>query len=135
MRCGKHIMPETGVERFTYSGAARYPPFRATEPQPLRGAHAVTFLPLVFDIATIWLRLRRAGIFATGFSDVEAQRMLGCMLKEMGSYISWGQLTAASGLVAITYTNREPAKDVHAVLQHVRQNAKSLDIDENRIGL
>src|SRR5207247_1065972 len=61
MRCGKHIMPETGVERFTYSGAARYPPIRATEPQPLRGAHAVTFLPLVFDIATIWLRLRRAG--------------------------------------------------------------------------
>src|SRR5438445_13021696 len=76
-----------------------------------------------------------AAIFATGFSDVEAQRMLGCMLKEMGSYISWGQLTAVSGLVAITYTNREPAKDVHAVLQHVRQNAKSLDIDENRIGL
>src|SRR2546425_12837842 len=41
MRCGKHIMPETGVERFTYSGAALYPPFRATEPQPPRGAHAV----------------------------------------------------------------------------------------------
>src|SRR5438034_754864 len=41
MRCGKHIMPETGVERFTYSGVALYPPFRATEPQPPRGAHAV----------------------------------------------------------------------------------------------
>src|SRR5437667_6713125 len=63
MRCGKHIMPETSVERFPSSGAARYPPFRATEPQLLRGTHAVTFLPLVFDIATIWLRLRRAGIF------------------------------------------------------------------------
>jgi len=56
-------MPETSVERFPSSGAARYPPFRATEPQLLRGTHAVTFLPLVFDIATIWLRLRRAGIF------------------------------------------------------------------------
>ena len=76
-----------------------------------------------------------AVIFATGFSDVEAQRMLGCMLKEMGSYVSWGLLTAASGLVAITYTNREPAKDVHAVLQHLRQNAKSLDIDESRVGV
>src|SRR2546422_6890693 len=63
MRCGKHIMPETSVERFPSSGAARYPPFRATEPQLLRGTHAVTFLPLVFDIATIWLRLRRAGFF------------------------------------------------------------------------
>jgi acetyl esterase/lipase len=74
-------------------------------------------------------------IFVTGFSDVEAQKMLGCLLKEMGSYVSWGQLAAASGLVAVTYTNREPATDVRAVLQHVRQNAKSLDIDENRIGL
>src|SRR5713101_2137664 len=76
-----------------------------------------------------------AVIFVTGFSDVGAQRMLGCKLKEMGSYISWGQLAAASGLVAITYTNREPATDVHAVLQHVRQNAASWEIDENRIGV
>jgi hypothetical protein len=76
-----------------------------------------------------------AVIFVTGFSDVGAQRMLGCKLKEMGSYISWGQLAAASGLVAITYTNREPATDVHAVLQHVRQNAAHLGIDENSIGV
>jgi hypothetical protein len=76
-----------------------------------------------------------AAIFVTGFNDVGAQRMLGCKLKEMGSYISWGHLAAASGLVAITYTNREPATDVHAVLRHVRQNAASLDIDQNRIGV
>lgn len=76
-----------------------------------------------------------AVIFVTGFNDAGAQRMLGCRMKEMGSYISWGQLAAASGLVGITYTNREPATDVHAVLQHVRQNAASLDIDENSIGV
>jgi hypothetical protein len=76
-----------------------------------------------------------AVIFVTGFSDPGARRMLGCTLKDMGSYISWGQLAAASGLVAITYTNREPATDVHAVLQHLRRNAASLNIDENRIGV
>jgi acetyl esterase/lipase len=76
-----------------------------------------------------------AVIFVTGFHDTGAQRMLGCRLKEMGSYISWGQLAAASGLVAITYTNSEPATDVGAVLQHVRQNAASLEIDGNRIGM
>jgi hypothetical protein len=76
-----------------------------------------------------------AVIFVTGFSDVGAQKMLGCKLKEMGSYISWAELAAASGLVAITYTNREPATDVQAVLQHIRQNAASLGIDENRIGV
>src|SRR2546426_9685932 len=86
MRCGKHIMPETGVERFTYSGAARYPPFRATEPQPLRGAHAVTFLPLVFDIATIWLRLRRAGYlhgFRAFVTSVNAARQLAAACDSM----------------------------------------------------
>ena len=76
-----------------------------------------------------------AVIFVTGFNDAGAQRMLGCKMKDMGSYISWGQLAAASGLVGITYTNQDPATDVHAVLQHVRQHAASMDIDETRIGV
>src|SRR5882762_1317596 len=76
-----------------------------------------------------------AVIFVTGVSDVGAQKMLGCTFKEMGAYVSWGQLVAASGMVAITYTNREPVTDVHAVLQYVRQYAASLSIDENRIGV
>ena len=76
-----------------------------------------------------------AVVFVSGFSDLGFQKMLGCKLKEMESYISWGQLTAASGLAAITYTNREPAEDLHALLQYVRQNAASLGIDETRIGL
>jgi len=75
-----------------------------------------------------------AVIFVTGFNDAGAQRMLGCKMKDMGSYISWGQLAAASGLVGITYANGEPATDVHAVLRHVRQHAASLDIDGTRIG-
>jgi acetyl esterase/lipase len=76
-----------------------------------------------------------AVVFVTGFDDSGAQRMLGCRMKEMGSYISWAQLAAASGLVGITYVNSEPATDVHAVLQHVRQRAASLDIDETSIGV
>jgi hypothetical protein len=76
-----------------------------------------------------------AVVFVTGFSDAGARRMFGCALKDMGSYVSWAQLAAASGLVAVTYTNREPATDVHAVLEHVRHYAASLRIDENRIGL
>jgi acetyl esterase/lipase len=74
-------------------------------------------------------------IFVTGFSDVGARRMLGCALKEMASYVSWARLVAACGAVGITYTNEEPAADVHAVLDHVRQNAASLDIHANRIAV
>jgi hypothetical protein len=36
-------------------------------------------------------------------------------------------------MVAIFYTSREPETDLPALLHHVRQNAASLGIDENRI--
>ena len=78
---------------------------------------------------------RPAVLFVTGFPDSGAERMMGCKQKETGSYISWAELTTTSGLVAITYTNAEPATDAHEVLNYVRQNAAALGIDENRIGL
>jgi acetyl esterase/lipase len=75
-------------------------------------------------------------IFVSGYPDPGFQKVVGCKLKEMESYVSWGKLTAASGLVAITYaTGKEPAADIHALLQYVRQNAAVLGIDANRIGL
>ena len=49
-----------------------------------------------------------AVIFVTGFSDLGAEKMLGSRFKDMGSFVSWAQLVAVSGLVGITYTNREP---------------------------
>jgi hypothetical protein len=76
-----------------------------------------------------------AVVFVFGFSDLGAEARLGCKLKEMESYISWGKLAAASGLVAITYTTREPTTDISALLQYVRQNAAPLGIDENSIGV
>jgi hypothetical protein len=76
-----------------------------------------------------------AVVFVAGYNDVGYEKMLGCRFKEMAMSVSWGQLTAASGLVAIAYTNRDPAADLGALLQHVRQNAPALGIDENRIGV
>lgn len=76
-----------------------------------------------------------AVVFVAGYPDPGFEMKVGCKFKEMGSSVSWGQLTAASGLIAITYTNREPAADIHALLEYIRHNAASLGIDENRIGL
>jgi hypothetical protein len=76
-----------------------------------------------------------AVVFVTGFSDVGALARLGCRIKEMESFTSWAQLTAASGLAAITYTNQEPVADCRALLQYVRRNGAALGIDENRIGV
>ena len=48
---------------------------------------------------------------------------------------SWAQLIAASGVIAIAYTNREPETDLDALIQHVRENAASLQIDGGRLGV
>ncbi|MBS1786640.1 MAG: hypothetical protein JST85_02905 [Acidobacteria bacterium] len=76
-----------------------------------------------------------AVIFVSGYPDAGMQKMLGCKLKEMGSYVSWAQLVAATGLVAITYSTVEPVSDIEALLRYVRQNAADLGIDEHRIGV
>lgn len=76
-----------------------------------------------------------AVVIAAGFPDPGFEARVGCKFKEMGSSVSWGRLTAASGLAAITYTNREPATDVHALLRYVRRHADDLGIDADRIAL
>jgi hypothetical protein len=114
-----------GMDRVT---VRRDEPYQATDPGPL--GMDVYYPP----DATAGVR-RPAVVFVTGFSDAGAERMLGCRLKEMGSYVSWAQLAAATGLVAITYVNRAPASDVDAVLHHVRQHAEDLGVDDRRIGL
>ena len=76
-----------------------------------------------------------AVLFVTGYPDEGMRHIVGCNAKDMASYISWAQLVAASGLVAITYTTRRPATDVHEVLGFVRQHAEPLGTDEQRIGI
>jgi acetyl esterase/lipase len=79
-----------------------------------------------------------AVVFVHGYSDagIGMPKVLGWpRFKEWALCSSWGQLAAASGFVAVTYTNREPTVDLLALLEHVRQNAAALGLDENRIGL
>ena len=60
-----------------------------------------------------------AVIFVSGYPDSGLEAIVGCKFKEMEAYVSWGRLTAASGLAAITYTNREPTADLLSLLRHV----------------
>jgi len=76
-----------------------------------------------------------AVVFASGYPDPGMEAVLGCKLKEMGAYISWAELVAASGLAAITYTNTEPVADLRALLRHVHENAPSLGVDGSRVAL
>ncbi|MCA1565705.1 MAG: alpha/beta hydrolase [Acidobacteria bacterium] len=76
-----------------------------------------------------------AVVTVAGFPDPGYEAKVGCKFKEMGACVSWARLMAASGLAAITYTNREPAADLDDVLRYVREDAARLGIDESRIGL
>src|SRR5260221_11604865 len=49
-----------------------------------------------------------AVVVATGFSDAGGRKMLGCVMKEMESYIGWARLVAGSGNGGGLYRNSEP---------------------------
>ena len=76
-----------------------------------------------------------AVIIVAGYPDPGFERVFGCKFKEMGSSVSWAQLLAASGIVAVAYSNREPAANLAHLLDHLRQNAATLGIDRSRIAL
>jgi dienelactone hydrolase len=63
--------------------------------------------------------------------------------KDMGVFVSYGELLAASGLVAVTFNHRfyspshlhEAAGDVANALDYVRGNADALRVDKDRVGV
>lgn len=121
----KVVYQMAGMDRVTVKRDA---PYRTTE------AGALT-MDLYYPPGATDNSRMPAVVFVLGFSDVGAVARLGCKVKEMAAYTSWAQLTAASGVVGITYTNREPAVDLEALLQSVQQNASSWGIDEKRVGV
>lgn len=64
--------------------------------------------------------------------------------KNMGVFVSWGRLAAASGMVGVTFTHRlgfprtmltEGAADVSDAVAYVRANADALGVDGDRLCL
>ena len=78
---------------------------------------------------------RPAVVFVSGYPDRGLQIVMGARFKEMGGYVGWAQLAAASGMVGILATNREPVADLAALLRHLREHGPALGIDPARIGI
>lgn len=56
-------------------------------------------------------------------------------LRQMGAYTSWGRLLASAGMNAIAYGYQDPARDIAALIEHLRSNAPALGIDMHRLAL
>ena len=78
--------------------------------------------------------LRPAVVSILGYPDPGMERIFGRPYKDWGSSTSWARLIAASGLVAITYSNREPG-DIHSLLGYLYEHGADHGIDSSRIGL
>jgi hypothetical protein len=74
-------------------------------------------------------------VFVMGYPDAGMRAVMGCPAKEVGQYTSWGRLAAASGLVGVTYSANQPASGARAVLRWLRENARPLGLDPNRLGV
>jgi hypothetical protein len=62
----------------------------------------------------------RACIIVAGYPDAGFERIVGCKYKDFPPIVSWARRIAASGVTAITYSNREPIQDLREVIDHVR---------------
>jgi acetyl esterase/lipase len=76
-----------------------------------------------------------AVIVVAGYPGTLEPRRAPLAYKEIGWTVSTCQLIAASGMVAIAYTNRDPVADLQALFEHVHDGAGSLQIDPARIGV
>jgi len=83
---------------------------------------------------------RPAVLFVHGLGPDELVRHI----KNSGQYVSWGQLIAAGGLIAVTFNHRSPdehislkdvAGDVDDLVRYVREHAEELRIDKDRLAI
>lgn len=102
--------------------------YRSTDEGPLT-------MDLYYPAATDRRVALPAVVLVSGYNDVGYEKMLGRRFKDMGMTISWAQLIAASGMVAIAGTNRDPVVDLDALLQYLRQESAALAIDPGRLGV
>jgi hypothetical protein len=76
-----------------------------------------------------------AVIIVAGYPGTMEPRRTPLSFKEIGWTVSMCQLIAASGMVAIAYTNHDPVADLRALFEHIHEEAGSLRIDPARIGV
>jgi hypothetical protein len=68
-------------------------------------------------------------VIVLGYPDPQSEGRM------FGPLTSWAKLMAMSGMATAIYGTSSPAEDVHVVFGYLRENAASLGIDRQRIGV
>ena len=76
-----------------------------------------------------------AVVIVEGYPDPGFSKAIGCRFMDMGWTVSTARLLAASGVAAITYSNRQPLGDALALLAPLKSHATTLEIDASRLGV
>lgn len=71
-----------------------------------------------------------AVIFINGFGMIDNTKF-----KDLGMYVSWAQIAAASGMVGINYETLNHLRDTRDLLNFIRANASSLGVDKDHLCL
>jgi len=58
-------------------------------------------------------------VILEGYPDAGLEKRVGCKFMEMEWTIGMARLIAASGMTAITHSNRDPEPDAHALIAHL----------------
>jgi dienelactone hydrolase len=74
-------------------------------------------------------------VFAMGYSADFTKGWFGAELKDLGQYVSWGEIVAASGMIGVAYQTDYPDDDLDAVLDFIRAQGRRLGMDCDRIAV
>jgi dienelactone hydrolase len=80
-------------------------------------------------------QLMPAILIVTGYRDSGVEELIGKKFKELMWHVSWAKLIAASGVIAITYSNIKPDEDLFKLHKYLQDNGTPFGIDTKRLGL
>ncbi len=74
-------------------------------------------------------------VFVCGFPDSGFRQLFGCSWKDTPPVTSWARLFAASGISAVTFQADDPVADSCVLIDYLKANADSLNLDSHRLAL
>jgi len=74
-------------------------------------------------------------ILINGHPDSVTNNDLGVNHKDLGYVVSWSELIAASGMIAVTYETEKSHFETDTLIRYLQKNAETYNIDLNRMAI